>query len=389
MAIRSYKYRLYPSKKQTLLLEALVEEHRKIYNHALGQRIAAWECDRVTVSYYDQCSWLNQLRDLANCSSFQQTLIRLDKAYKSFFNGGGFPRFKGFGRFRTVEFVRMSDGIQIKDGRLYIQNIGKIKVKWHRKMPKPKRATITVKNGKWYVFFCCEVEVSKPIENNLSCGIDLGVKTFATFDDGSVIKNPRHLKAGQKLITLHQQSLAKCKKGSKKRKKVKLLVAKSYEKVSNQRLDFHHKAAKKIVDAFGTICIEDLSVKKMVEGSKKRNLNRSIADAGLGNFIRILKTKAENAGCKIIEVDPAFTSQTCSGCGDIVKKTLKERTHSCKNCGLELCRDHNSAIIIREKGLDRALASARSSCLKQESGHPIRSKNLGTLTLGLQNSMSA
>ena len=192
----------------------------------------------------------------------------------------------------------------------------------------------------------------------------MGLEHFATLSDGTQIANPRHFRAGQATLTRRQQALARKQRGSKRRKKARLLVAKAHRKIRRQRQYFHHRTARKLVAAHGLIAVGDLRIANLVRrpdpilgvdaetgaevflpngAAVKAGLNKSIHDAGWSQFLAILSSKAEEAGCRVVGVDPAGTSQTCSGCGVIVPKPLSERWHRCEHCGASLQRDHNAA----------------------------------------------
>ncbi len=219
----------------------------------------------------------------------------------------------------------------------------------------------------WYVIFTCEVEqerVYHPSEE--AVGIDLGLLHFATLSDGSTIENPGHVRAREQKLKKLQMALARKKRGSKRRRKAAQLVGKNHRHIRNQRKDFHHKEARKLVKKYQIIVFEKLQPVNMSKRPKpkqdedgkylpngagaKAGLNKSMMDAAWGQFQHIVVNKAEWAGSRVLLVNPRMTSQICSGCGAIVKKTLEERWHSCE-CGCERDRDHNAAVNILRLGL--------------------------------------
>jgi IS605 OrfB family transposase len=207
--------------------------------------------------------------------------------------------------------------------------------------------------------------------NRPATAIDVGLEYFATFSDGSHIDNPRYLREVEEVLARRQRQLQTKKRGSKNRCRAKLLVAKAHRKMRNKRQNFHHEEARKIVDAHGAIAIEGLRIKNMV---RNPNLAKSISDAGWNQFLTILTHKAEEAGVVVVVVNPAGTSQVCSGCGRSVPKELSDRWHICpyEECGLSLQRDHNSArAILHRAGLARAVAyvPAAESRWLRTSGH--------------------
>lgn len=357
-----YKYRLYPTKIQVASIETQLSGHRFLYNQALAQRKETYESTGKGVYYFSQATGLlsklrkeNEHIAFCNYSSLQQTLRRLDKAFKAFFRRvksgekPGYPRFKTADRFNTISYAVLGDGCQIKNNRLYIQNAGCIKVKWHREIiGNIKTLLVTRKNTKWYVSFIVEYEAGMSILPNTGkeIGIDMGLKAFLTTTDGQKIESPKYLKIAERKLAKAQRCLSKKKKGSVHRKKARILVAKQYEKIANQRLDFCHKLTYSLVKNYDGFAVENLNIKGML---KNKYLSKSISDASWGMFLAILKNKAENAGRWYQEVSPNGTSQECSQCGNIVKKSLAVRIHNCSHCGLSLDRDINAARNILQK----------------------------------------
>jgi putative transposase len=256
----------------------------------------------------------------------------------------GYPRFKSADRFNTISYAILGDGCQIKEGCLYLQNIGHVKVKWHRPITgKIKTLSVTRRNGRWYVSFAVECEPVVLPKTGKEIGIDMGLASFATFTDGTQVETPSFFCKSEKLLKKAQQRLARRKKGSKRRAKARYLVARVHEKITNQRLDFCHKLTYSLVESYDGFAVENLNIKAMVQN---RRLSKSISDASWGTFLSILKSKAENAGRWYQEVAPQGTSQKCSSCGEVVKKSLKVRIHDCPHCGLSLDRDLNAALNI-------------------------------------------
>jgi len=235
-----------------------------------------------------------------------------------------------------------------------------------------KICTIKREGDCWYVVFTCKIEAQTRLPyTDLVIGIDMGLKHFMTDSNGDVVDNPRFFRTSHGKLKKNQQRLAKKKRTSHRRKKAVRLVAKAHKKVRNQRCDFHHKQARILVSTFETIVFEDLSIHYMVKrpkakqdekgnylpngASAKGGLNKSILDAGWGNFIELVKHKAEWAGVTVMQVDPEKTSQMCSACGkEGEHKDLSIRTHMCVHCGVVLDRDHNAALNILDRGLGRS-----------------------------------
>ena len=349
---KTFSYRLYPSNKQKVSLAFQLSEARFLYNAALQERKDAWKVNRKSLNYYDQCTQLKEIRNaghlgLANFSACQAVLRRLEKTFTAFFNRikraekAGYPRFKNENRFNSFTYPKYGDGCKVKDNKkLYLQGVGDIKIKLHRNILGIIK-TVTVKQdcGKWYVFFSCVVETQKLPEMENAVGIDLGIKEFATFSDGTLIHNPKWFKKSQAKLRVLQRSIQRKKIGSKNRRKAVLRLRKFYVQLKNQKNEFQHQVSRKIIDNFGLIAVENLNIRVMV----KSNFSKQILDAGWGGFLSKLTYKAEEAGRKFIKVSPKNTSQNCSRCGERVQKSLSIRIHSCNKCGLILDRDVNAA----------------------------------------------
>ncbi len=217
------------------------------------------------------------------------------------------------------------------------------------------------------LYFSCEVDAPEKLPvSSEDVGIDLGVNHLATLSNGEMIEHPRNARRAKKILEKRQQALSRKKKGSHRRIRAKKLIGRAHKKIRNQRRDFLHKVSRKLVDRYQVIVFEDLQIKNLVKRPKpkqdeetgeylpngaaaKGGLNKSILDGGWGMFMEMVTSKAEGAGRIIMKVSPKYTSQICSGCGTMRKKTLEERWHSC-DCGAELDRDVNAAINILRLG---------------------------------------
>ena len=374
---KAFLYRLYINKTQSDKLDSLLNIARELYNAALQERRDAWKYQHKSLNYYDQANELKELRreipEIAqlNYSATQDMLRRLDKSFKAFFRRvkagekAGFPRFKGYDRFNSITFPTYGDGIKIKDNRLYIQNVGLVKIKMHRVL-EGEINTVTIKRecGKWYVVFSDTVEIEPLPVSDRAVGIDVGLESFAVTSDGEYIENPRYLRGAEAILRVSQRSVSRKKKGGSNRRKAVKLLAKNHLKVKRQRADFAHKVADNLVKNYGRIAVEDLRIKNMV---RNHHLARSISDAGWGQFVNILSYKAEYAGREFVQVNPNGTSQICSGCGSTVQKSLSTRIHNCPTCGLSLNRDFNAALNIKRLGLSLWDSTCRNAeCVSQE-----------------------
>ncbi|MBU2685698.1 MAG: transposase [Gammaproteobacteria bacterium] len=354
---KSFKYRLFTNKTQEIKLAGLFNSARFLYNSALEHRILCWKQWRKSINYYDQANTLKEIRSFdegiaqVNYSASQDILRRLDKSFQAFFrriklgDKPGFPRFKGRDRFNSITFPSYGDGVRLKNGKLYIQNVGSVRIKLHRDLEgKIKTLAIKWQNGHFYACFSCDDIMPKVLASCANeIGIDVGIKSFAVMSNGEIVDNPKHLKQSEDKLKDLQRKHSK-KRTRKTRKKLSRLHA----KVGNQRKDFLHKLSRNIVNRFGFIFVEALKPKQMVNGNH-RILNKYINDAAWAMFFDFLSYKAEWAGRVKIEVNPKGTTQRCSACGKIVPKDLSVRVHSCP-CGLNIDRDFNAALNILRAG---------------------------------------
>ncbi|MBA7569937.1 transposase [Candidatus Atribacteria bacterium 1244-E10-H5-B2] len=363
--LKTYKYRVFPTKKQITIMNQWLFECRWLYNHFLEERKNSYEQENKSLNYYSQAISIVKLKkgrpELNNIHSqvLQNVAIRIDLAFKAFFRRvkakekPGYPRFKGFDRYDSFTFPQT--GFRIINNMIKLSKIGSIKVKFHRPIEGTiKTCTIRKQADKWYICISVDYEPKPLRKSNKAVGIDVGLETFATLSTKEKVANPRFFKTDEKALTKAQRKLSKEEKGSLKRKNVKKVVIRIYERISNRRHNFTHQEARKIINKFGIICIEKLKVKNMMSNHTKvfgHKLNKSIADVAWSQFAQQLFFKAEDAGRKIIAIDPRGTSQRCSQCGIMVKKDLSTRWHKCPVCGLHIHRDLNASYNILALGM--------------------------------------
>jgi putative transposase len=289
----------------------------------------------------------------------QDALARLDKTYQAFFRRiqrgekAGFPRFKGRNRLHSFIFKEYGNGARLDSGFLMLAKIGRISVHWSRPIEgTPKTVTISKEADGWYVAISCADVPVKPLPTmGHETGIDLGLASFATLANGQPIVNPSYYRTAEAYLRRCQRRGAQRKKGSQRRRKAVVRLAKAHQPVRNQRRDFQHRQAAKLVHAYDVISHEDLRVRTMVQN---HSLAKSISDAGWSAFLTILAFKAASAGKRVQAVNPAFTSQACSGCGVIVQKGVSIRWHQCPECGTSLHRDQNAALNMLRLGHEQS-----------------------------------
>ncbi|MFH0904493.1 MAG: transposase [Methanobacteriota archaeon] len=361
---KAYQFRIYPNKNQEVKLNRTLSTCRHLYNDSLEERRREGELHRLEKDFgvfpWGKPDWItyeDQANDLPGSkTSFQKevfsqvlqnVLKRLDRSFQNFFEGKGYPRFKGRNRYNTFTYPQKGFGID-ENGKLNLSKIGSIRMFLHRDIHgKIKTCTIKKDVDQWYVIFTTEIdrEIKKiPVETKI--GIDVGLKSLLTLSNGEQIEPPKFLIMSEQKLTHEQIKLSKKKLRSKNRNKQRIKVARVHRKIRNQRKDFAHKTSRMLVDHFDRIVFEKLQIKNMVQN---HCLAKSISDAGWGQLIRMTISKAEEAGKSVVQVNPNGTSQTCV-CGYPVPKDLSVRIHSCPSCGLVLNRDHVSAIIIENRG---------------------------------------
>ncbi len=404
---KAFQFRLYPNKEQQTALDQTLWLCRDLYNAALYERREAYRLGHVTLSYNFQQNELPAVK--VDCPEYtevhsqvlQDMLRRLDKAYQAFFRRvkagekPGFPRFQGRGRYNSLTYPQYGNGARLdydegKWGVLTLAKLGSFKVRMHRPIEGTIKTVTVRRDGEhWYVSFSCEIEVPDvvPASSGAAIGIDLGLLHFATLSDGEQVDNPRLLRRAAKKLKVAGQKLSRCKRGSHRRDRARREVRRLHRKVRNQRADFLHKLSRRLVQEHEVIVFEDLAISNLVKRPKakvdadqsaasgttvyasngaaaKSGLNKSISDAGWRQFQQQCVAKAAWAGRRVLFVNPAYTSQTCSGCGVIGKKELSERWHSCPECGTELDRDVNAAInILRLGRSQQAVPVCRSPAL--------------------------
>lgn len=326
---------------------------RFIYNYALDKKVRAYQTDKTNLSRFDiqadlpnmkkseEYCWLKEVNSL----SLQASLANLDSAYTKFFREHkGFPRFKSKKDSKQSFSIPQNTRVDFENGRIFIPKFkGGIKTKFHRTFEGiVKSSTISrTATGKYFVSILVEVNEPdvpmKPICENKTVGIDIGIKTFAVLSDGTEIPNPKHLKQSLDKVKKLQRSLSHKNKGSKNRDKARRKLALAHEQVTNRRNDFLHKVTSYLVNNYDTICLEDLNVKGMV---KNHHLAQALDDIAIGTFNTLLEYKAKERGVNILRIGRFEPSSKMCTCGYINHNlTLAMREWICPKCGLIHDRD--------------------------------------------------
>ena len=375
---KTYKYRVYPSKKQEEILEEHLSLCRWLYNHFLEERKTLYERNKTKISCYDQIKEIPKLKKgkpelrKVHSQTLQDIVRRLDKAFQNFFRRikenkqgkkqkVGYPRFKGHWRYDSLIYPQ--SGFELGGNKLNLSKIGPLKIKYHRGI-KGTVKTLTIRRtltNKWYAGFSVEINKELPKKKKIKniVGLDVGLTSFLTTDKGKKVDNPRYLIQLEEKLAQIQRWHSRKRLKSKNRSKSRLKVARLHEKITNRRVDFLHKLSNQLVKNFQLIAFEKLNIKGMI---KNKYLAKSISDASWAIFLQQLRYKAAEAGVWAIEVKSKNTSQTCSGCQNPVPKTLAIRKHKCLKCGLTIDRDINAARNILQLALNTVGTTGINVC---------------------------
>lgn len=386
---RAYVFRLRRTARQHVALAQCLDAHRELYNAALQERRDAWTHSKTRIYYGDQSAQLTDIRAVRpdqaiwSFSSQQATLRRLNKAFGGFFRRvktakpgvkAGCPRFKGKSRFDSVEWPKDGDGARWlpEHKRVYLQGVGEVKVELHGPVAgRVKTIQVKRQGRRWMLVLSCDDVPANPLPGTgRQVGVDVGIASFATTSDGAHIDNPRWGRAAEDELTAAQQRLARARRGSKNRGRKRETVAARHRKIANQRKDFHHKQTFCLVESYDVLVVEDLKISNMLRRAKpvpdpgnpgqflnngaraKSGLNRSISDAGWGDFVSKLRAKAEEAGRVWIEVDPRHTSDGCGECGQAAPENrVTQAELVCQRCAHRAHADEHAARNILRAGL--------------------------------------
>ena len=354
---RTYKYRAYANQKTINNANEWLERCRHLYNAGLEQRIISYRQNRKSITRFQQINQLVGLRqefpEYKNVVAqvLGDVLTRLDRTVGRFIGGNGFPRFKAKDRYNSFTLGQVGNGWKLDGKYLNVSRVGKFKLKLHRPIKGIIKQVIVKRRptGKWYVCFVCDdvpAKILPPCDKKV--GIDVGLRSFCVDSDDNKADNQKIFEKSHKLLRIRSRAVNRKAKGSKRRIKSRILMAKVHEKIFNQRNDFLHKLAKKYIEQYGEIYVEKLNIRAL---KRDHHVANSIADVSWGRFYLLLADKAESAGRKFGQVNPRNTSQICSRCGKKVKKGRNVYMHKCPYCGLHISRDLNAAINILKRGI--------------------------------------
>ena len=386
MVLKAYKYRLYPTKTQEVLLSKHFGCARYIYNYGLERKIKTYSETKKSVSRFtiqadlpklkkaESTKWLSEVNSL----SLQAALLNLDMAFTRFFKEKkGFPKFKSKRDNRQSFQVPQNTTVDYEAKRVYLPKFKEgIKCKFDRQFSgKIKTSTVSrTPTGKYFISILVETEDTipnkAPIDENKAVGVDLGIKTFATLSDGTEIQNPKYLKKSLKKLNRLQRSVSRKKRGSNSRKKAVELLARQYEKVTDKRKDFLHKTSKYLIDHYDTICLETLSASNMMKNHK---LAQALSDIGIGTFNAYMDYKAEWYGKNIIRIGRFEPSSKMCSCGYVYSGLkLSDRVWTCHACGSVNQRDLLAAQNIKKFAFKLNNTARTVGIYAEDSMNPVR-----------------
>ena len=354
MVFKAYKFRLYPTREQEEFLCHSFGATRWVYNYFLNYRDTKFKKEGIKLNYFDmkkmfpllkkqeETSWLKEI----NSQSLQCALLNLESAYIKFFKGlSKFPKFQKKDDKQSFEIPQhwKLNGNIIKIPKLKTP----LKFVKHRNI-EGKICSITIsktKTNKYFISFCCEIENKCKQTSGSEVGIDLGIKDLIICSDGTKYENHKFQKRNLKKLQSLQRHLSRKKKGSKRREKEKLKIARLHEKITNSREDLYHKISNDLTNKHSLICLESLNVKGMM---KNHHIAGLIQDCSWNDLVSKIEYKAKWKGVTVVKINQFYpSSKTCSVCN--WKKNdlkLKDREWTCPNCGTHHDRDLNAAINI-------------------------------------------
>jgi putative transposase len=399
----AYEYKLDGTKKQYGAIDETIRVVQFIRNKSVrlwmdGGASSGYDLNTYTAVLAKEYPFASRLNSMARQAAAERAWFAISRFYDNCRNKK--PGKKGYPQFqknnRSVEYktsgwkldpdgrhITFTDGCGI--GRLKLvgnpnQRIEKFSIK------QIKRVRIVRRADGYYCQFCVDTQrCVSHVPTGRKLGIDVGLKAYATDSEGKTVANPRHYRKAESRLKRLQRRLSRKQKKSANRKKARKQVAKQHLKVQRQREDFARKTANTYITSSDLIAYEDLQIRNMV---KNRKLAKSIHDAGWGIFLRWLNYYGSLHAIPVIAVPPHYTSQKCSECGTIVKKSLSIRTHICTGCGVVLDRDQNAARNILAKALDGTVGhtgtieskSSQNASGQTASTAPLRKQRSGKRT---------
>lgn len=368
--IKAYKYKLKPDSTQENLMNQFLGSARFIYNWGLNRKSEQYKLNGTSPNYNVLAKELTALKQDKNYAwlkdvpieALQQSLRNLENAFTRFFREHkGYPKFKSKKDNHASYKVIKSVHFDFTNWKVKLPKLGWVNICKNHVFDQlnSKQGTVTVTKDCCNTYWCTVIvddmqekpSKAKMVEST-AVGIDLGIKEFAILSDGTKFPNPKYYESSQHKLRKLQKRFAKTQKGSKRRERLRIKIARLHRNIANQRSDMAHKLSTYLVNAYENICLEDLNVKGMM---KNHQLAKSIQSASWSTFVNMLTYKAERKGGNVIFIgryEPS--SKLCHNCGYINSGlSLSEREWTCPVCGKHHDRDINAAINIRHIAFER------------------------------------
>ena len=359
--MRGYKYRAYPTKTQSAIIDKIFGCSRYVYNYYLDWRTRQWREFRNPTNYVATSRHLSHslkpaqpwLCD-ADAVALQQSLRDLDVAFARFFSKRGrYPSFKRKRGHQSYRTMCQNDCVRINGNRVRLPKVGWVKFANSRDFcGEIKFATVSkTASGKYFI----SLQVEEPFEvlsnSGGVIGIDVGISHFYTDSNSNVVDSPKALYQHQRKLKRLHRRLTRKQRGSANYRKASLRFAGEHERVANIRNDFLHKQSFALANENQIVCVESLNVGGML---KNHHLAKATSDASWSRFFSLLEYKVASHGGELVKVPTFFpSSQLCSCCGYQNRKTrnLSIRQWTCPQCGARHNRDANAAKNILNQGL--------------------------------------
>ena len=364
---KAFKFRLYPTKSQQLLISKTFGCVRLVYNHYLAKKSSIYnetgksmsysKCAADLVLFKKEHPFLKEVDSIA----LQQTLRHLDTAFANFFRDKkiGYPCFKSKKNHHdSYSTICVNNNIRLESGHLTLPKLGKVRIKQHRSIPEDyvlKSVTVSrTPSEKYYASILYEHEEDIPSVIPASViGLDFSMHNLFVSSEDAIRADEEFLhryRNSLDKLAREQRTLSKRKKGSYRYYKQRKKIARLHEKISNQRKDYLHKLSRQIANAYDLVCVEDLN---MIDMSKALNFGKSVADNAWGTFLRFLEYKLAELGKKLIRIDKWYaSSKTCHRCGHVLEElSLSTRKWECPVCHTMHDRDKNAAMNIKKEGM--------------------------------------
>lgn len=382
---RTYRYRLLPTKRQHQALRDICENQRQLYNAALQERIDCYRKTGKGRSYIDQCKALTELRQEPEFAAVpvklqRWTLKRVDEAYKAFFSRlkrgdkAGFPRFRGKNWWKSFGFNDMDGSLRFDGKRLRFKGLpGGMRVHMHRPLPEEAeiKSCVFRRDLKgWHVCFQCAIPAPTAKHRGPAIGLDAGLESFATLSTGEAIPKPQIARRLARELRRRQRALARCRRGSNSRRKVRTQVTRMQTKAVNTHRTFLHQHSARLAREYRLLAVDGSKLTNAADSRAARNID----GAAWGIFIDMLTYKAESANGTVIRVDPGNARRACSGCGAGFPEDSGAGSYQCEHCGKVLDRDHNAALNILALAVAGQGQVNEAACGKRPAGKITRGR---------------